>query len=84
MYVLKMNYTSKVNIFGLKMMVQQYLELGNQVSPENVAQLKITLLKVSVIYCSVTYERKITLLKVTDTYIRVPKNIALLKLCTFS
>ena len=83
MYVLKMNYTSNVNIFGLKMMVQQYLELGSQVSPENVAQLKITLLKVSVIYCSVTYKKN-TLCKVTDTYIRVPTNITLLKLCTFS
>ena len=29
--------------------VQQYLELGNQVSPEYVAYLKITFLKVSVI-----------------------------------
>ena len=37
------------------------------------------LLKVSVILYSVTYEKKVTLLKVTDTYIGVPKNIALLK-----
>ena len=64
-------------------MLQQYLELGNQVSPENVAYLKITLLKVSVIKCSVAYEKKNTLLKVTDTYIGVPKNITLLKLGTF-
>ena len=30
-------FNASFSIFGLKIQVQQYLELGNQVSPENVA-----------------------------------------------
>ena len=35
---------SSLVTWDVVILVQQYLELGNQVSPENVAYLKITLL----------------------------------------